>query len=63
MIQNVIRAMGGVAVFGMISVCLFFSVFVVAAIFACSRRRAFCDQVSSLPFQDGSLETKGFTHE
>ena len=63
MIQNVIRAMGGVAVFGIISVCLFFSVFLLAAIFACTRRKAFCDQVSSLPLQDGSMETKGISHE
>ena len=63
MIQNVIREMGGIAAFGIISVCLFFAVFTCAAIYAFVQRKAFCDRMCALPLEDGSLETKGDSHE
>jgi hypothetical protein len=63
MIQNVIREMGGIAAFGIISVCLFFAVFTGAAIYAFVQRKAFCDRMCALPLEDGSGETKGDRHE
>ena len=63
MIQNVIREMGGIAVFGVISVCLFFAVFTGAAIYAFAQRKAYCDRMRALPLEDGSDETEGFPHE
>jgi hypothetical protein len=63
MIQNVVRAMGGIAVFGVISICLFFLVFVIAALFAFFQRRSFCDHMRTLPLQDGTLPAKGSPHE
>jgi hypothetical protein len=63
MIQNVIRDMGGIAIFGVISVCLFFSVFLGAAIFAFTRRKTLCAQISVLPLEDGSVDSKGGSHE
>lgn len=64
MIQNVIRELGGIAIYGIISVCLFFTVFTVAMIWALVQRKAFCDRMRTLPLNDGSLETKGdHTHE
>ena len=63
MIQNVIRDMGGIAVFGIISVCLFFVVFTSAAIYAFVQRKAFCDRMRALPLDDGSRESKGASHE
>ena len=63
MIQNVIRDMGGIGIFGVISVCLFFSVFVSAAIFAFSRRKALCERMGALPLDDGSVDSKGGFHE
>lgn len=56
MIQNVVRAMGGIAGFGIISVCLFFVVFTSALIFACLQRKSFCDRMCALPLEDGSFE-------
>ncbi len=63
MIQNVIRDMGGIAVFGVISICLFFAVFTVAAIYAFVQRKAFCDRMRALPLEDGTCEVKGPSHE
>ena len=63
MIQNVIRDMGGIAVFGIISICLFFAVFMAAAIYAFVQRKAFCDRMCALPLEDGSCEPKGVSHE
>ena len=63
MIQNVIRDMGGIAVFGVISICLFFAVFTVAAIYAFMQRKAFCDRMRALPLEDGTCEAKGPSHE
>lgn len=64
MIQNVIRDMGGIAVFGVISVCLFFTVFTGAMIWALAQRKSLCEKMRALPFDDGSIsETKGDSHE
>jgi hypothetical protein len=63
MIQNVIRDTGGIAAFGIISICLFFAVFTGAAIYAFAQRKSFCDHMRTLPLEDGSRETKGVPHE
>lgn len=64
MIQNVIRELGGIAIYGIISVCLFFTVFTVAMIWALAQRKAFCQRMQMLPLNDGSKEAKGeITHE
>jgi hypothetical protein len=64
MIQNVIRELGGIAIYGIISVCLFFTVFTTAMIWAFVQRKAFCERMVMLPLNDGSQEAKGeTTHE
>lgn len=63
MIQNVIRDMGGIAAFGVISVCLFFAVFTGAAIYAFAQRNAYCERMRTLPLDDGSDEAEGVSHE
>jgi hypothetical protein len=63
MIQNVIRDMGGIAAYGVISILLFFAVFAGAALYAFSQRKAFCDRMRALPLDDGSHESKGASHE
>jgi cbb3-type cytochrome oxidase subunit 3 len=63
MIQNVIRDMGGIAAFGVISICLFFTVFIGAAIYALVQRKAFCDRMRALPLEDESHEQKGASDE
>jgi hypothetical protein len=49
MIQNVLRALGNVEVYGIISVCLFFAVFLGALVFAITRNKQFCQSMSTLP--------------
>jgi hypothetical protein len=61
MIQNVIRDMGGIATFGIISICLFFAVFSAAAVYAFFQKKSHCQRMQSLPLQDGSHESKGET--
>jgi hypothetical protein len=63
MIQNVIRDMGGIAAFGVISICLFFAVFIGAALYAFFQRKSFCEKMCALPLDDGSRESKGASHE
>ncbi|MDB6040256.1 MAG: hypothetical protein JWM99_4097 [Verrucomicrobiales bacterium] len=54
MIQNVIRSVGGIAGFGIISICIFFTVFTTAMIWAFAQRKTHCDQMGSLPLNDGN---------
>ena len=63
MVQNVIREMGGIATYGIISVCLFFTVFTGAMLWAFAQRKSLCDKMSGLPLDDGSRESKGISHE
>ena len=60
MIQNVLRDIGGVGLYGVISVCLFFLVFSVALLRACLLKKAFLETMSALPLNDGQpTDTKG----
>jgi hypothetical protein len=58
MIQNVVRHVGGIAGFGVISVCLFFAVFTTALIWALIQRKSHCLRMSSLPLESGSIEER-----
>ena len=62
MIQNVARDLGGSPLFGVISVCLFFLVFTGALIFAATRKKSLCKEMSALPL-DEDEPVKGITHE
>jgi len=62
MIQNVIRDMGGIAVYGIISVCLFFAVFTGAIVWALLQRRSLCEKMRALPLHDGSVEGQSGNH-
>lgn len=55
MIQNVLRNIGGIEGYGIISVCLFFLVFSGAVIRALLLRKADVVRMSALPLEDGSL--------
>ena len=73
MIQNVIRDMGGIAGFGVISILLFFAVFLGASVYAFCQRKSFCDRMCALPLDDDppgdeagpgpALPPKGVSHE
>jgi len=59
MIQNVLRSIGGVANFGVISICLFFLVFGGALVWACLLRKSHLKHMSRLPLEDGTVQSKG----
>lgn len=66
MIKNVLEDIGGVGLYGIISICLFFTVFTAALIWTLLRRTSFCQTMSALPLQDESEDPamKGTTsHE
>lgn len=58
MIQNVLRDIGGVGIYGIISICLFFTVFTGALIWAFLHRKPFLKNMSMLPFEDGSVSPR-----
>jgi hypothetical protein len=63
MIKNVVQDIGGVGLYGIISLCLFFTVFTGALLWACLHNRAFCKTMSDLPLNDGSLSKGDPSHE
>jgi len=69
MIKNVLTNLGGIGLYGVVSVCLFFTVFNVALVFALLKKRAFLTHMSALPLADDThsgpcSELKGnFRHE
>jgi len=52
MIQNVLRSIGGVGLYGIVSVCLFFLFFGVALIWAARLKKPFLKSMGSLPLQE-----------
>ena len=66
MIQNVLRELGGIGIYGVVSVCLFFLVFTVALGWALMQKKPFVQSMSLLPLQDehGAASNPGEnTHE
>jgi hypothetical protein len=59
MIQNVIRSMGDIATYGVVSVCLFFVVFTGAMVWALAQRKSLCEKMRALPLDDGSRTPEG----
>ena len=63
MIQNVIRDIGGIGLYGVISVCLFFAVFSAAVLRAFLLKKPFLKSMSALPLDDGQpVPTKGVSN-
>ena len=54
MIQNVLRHMGGIEVFGVVSILLFFACFLGVLIWTLTRTKPYLDSASRLPLEDGS---------
>jgi len=52
MIQNVLQHIGGVAGYGIVSLCLFFAVFVGVLGVVCRMKRADLQAAAALPLQD-----------
>ena len=63
MIKNVLQEIGGVGLYGVISICLFFSVFASALIWACLQRKSLLREMSALPLEDENPSTMKGNHE
>lgn len=57
MIKNVLEHIGGIGAYGVISICLFFTVFLGAVVFALRMKKSDADSISALPLNDGTLES------
>lgn len=55
--------MNGVEVYGIISICLFFTVFTSAMVWAAFLKKPFLKTMSGLPLNDGETAPKGGSHE
>ena len=53
MIQKVLSGIGGIGVYGVISIVLFFAVFVGVLVWAMGLRRPYIEHMSQLPLEDG----------
>jgi hypothetical protein len=53
MIQNVLHEIGGIGLYGVISICLFVLVFTGALLRACLLKKPFLDSMGALPLKDG----------
>ncbi|MCE2825531.1 MAG: hypothetical protein LW626_05610 [Verrucomicrobium sp.] len=58
MIRNVLTHTGGIAVYGIVSVCLFFAVFLAAVAWTLVQRTSHVRRMGALPLDDG--ETRPF---
>jgi hypothetical protein len=56
MIRNVLQDIGGIGLYGVISICLFVAVFSGAFLWACLLRKPFLQSMSQLPLEDGELK-------
>ena len=65
MIKNVVSDIGGIGLFGVISICLFVTVFTGALIWAWRMKGPFLKMMGGIPLDDGSVRTerKGENHE
>ena len=65
MIKNVLSDIGGVGLYGVISISLFFAVFIGMLIWAFSMKKTFAQKMSALPLNDSEKKSdrKGASHE
>lgn len=63
MIQNVLREIGGVGLYGVISICLFCLVFSGVLIKACALSKSAADNIGRLPLADGTKDNNSIGKE
>jgi len=63
MIKNVLTHIGGVEVYGVISICLFFAVFSTAVVLALRMKKSVVTRMSALPLEDSQPAAKEVSHE
>jgi hypothetical protein len=52
MIKNVLTHIGGIGIYGIISICLFFAVFVGVLIWALTLKQSYLNSMRRLPLED-----------
>ena len=63
MIKNVLTHIGGVEVYGVISICLFFTVFSVAVVLALRMKKSVAQRMGALPLEDDPPVKQEISHE
>ena len=63
MIKNVLSNIGGIEAYGVISVCLFFTVFTVAVLLALRMKRSVVQRMGALPLDDAQPVNQENSHE
>jgi len=63
MIKNVLSNIGGIEAYGVISVCLFFTVFTVAILLALRMKRSVAQRMGALPLDDAQPVNQENSHE
>jgi hypothetical protein len=63
MIKDVLRDIGGIGLYGVVSVCLFFVVFTTAAVRALAMRRQSAEEAGRLPLADDPSPSPEPSHE
>ena len=65
MLKNVLSEIGGVGLYGVISIALFFTVFLGMLLWVAGMKKSFAQSMSRLPLNDGEKKSnrKGADHE
>lgn len=65
MIKNVLTNIGGIGIYGVVSICLFFAVFTGMLIWAFRMKKPYLKTMSSMPLDGGEKNSasKGPSHE
>lgn len=63
MIKNVLTDIGGIGIYGVVSICLFFTVFTGSLVLSLRMKKNVADRISALPLDDGRPVQKGVAHE
>lgn len=65
MIKNVLSDIGGIGLYGIVSIGLFFAVFIGMLIRALRMKKSFAQKMSACPLHDGEKpsQPKGVSHE
>ena len=59
MIKNVIETLGGIDVYGVISICFFFAFFTGMLVWAFRLKKSYLNSMRELPLDDGSVRNVG----
>jgi hypothetical protein len=63
MIKNVLTSIGGIEGYGVLSLCLFFAVFLAAVILALRIKKSTAEKMSALPLEDAQPVKPHSSHE